>query len=168
MDHGRCGRCLWCAEAAAPMDCSAGPFGAWVPERSGPNEVGDTGFPGQGILPVSVHTCLALKARSQSPLCSLSLCLHYPSALPASTVPHSLLHPCPALQCTVPRFPYWSLRLSWHSSSLPFVLHAQVPPVGSLGITVLGLPRPRCCCSGQSGCAVHFMAASLRTVVLCC
>jgi hypothetical protein len=80
-------------EAAAPADCSAGPFGAWAPEGSGPNEVGDTGFPGQGVFLSSVHICLALKARSQSPPRSFSFCLHYPSALPAPTVPHSLLHP---------------------------------------------------------------------------
>jgi hypothetical protein len=58
-----------------PMDRSAGPFGACSPEDGGPTEVSDTGFPGQGVFPVSVHTCLALKARSPSPLRSLSPCL---------------------------------------------------------------------------------------------
>jgi hypothetical protein len=59
------------------------PLGACAPEGSGPTAVGETGFPEQGIFPVRVHTCLSLNASSQSPSRSLSVCLHYPSALPA-------------------------------------------------------------------------------------
>jgi hypothetical protein len=67
-----------------PLHCPASPFGARPAEGGAPTDVGDTGVPGQGVFPVSVHTCPALKARSPSQLRSLSPYLHYQSVLPAS------------------------------------------------------------------------------------
>jgi hypothetical protein len=99
-------RAFQLAVTAVPVVLPGRPLGACTPEGGGPAEVGDTGFPWQGVFPVSLHTCLALEPHSVLPR-PLSSCVHIVSALFAICLPLCLfplahVNHKPALHCPNP------------------------------------------------------------------
>jgi hypothetical protein len=71
VDHGRGGRCRW-FWGLQSLSCRPAGTSVIAIEGGSPTKVGDTGFPGQGVFPIGLHTCLALEPQSVPPP-SLSL-----------------------------------------------------------------------------------------------